>query len=339
MKNTINFSELNIRLTDLFGFKSVSDSIRVHGGHRCQNFSFDTDQGRFFLKQYRERSSDSVHEIKFSEQFFRQKGFPVIMPCPDRFNRLTFWFSGNWFSVFPFIEGNIPKADQISETTLRSLGGTLARMHQAGFGVGGPQFHRTRMWDSLRFNSEIIELEEILLQKKELTKTDHQIIEMIEKKKMLVEKNNRKPTDFPFRNRYLIHGDMIYQNTFVDSKGEISHIFDFEKTARGPRAFELARSMYINAFDDGWEPKNFEQARIFLQAYRSISPFSLQELLNGVEMYLLYTAHMTWMEERLLLLPSESVINIFPSHCRRVSHLLEDDLVEFCQSVYPGTAA
>src|SRR3989338_5698652 len=108
-------------LDRLFGVGRVLDMTPLSGGYSCWNFDVLCERGRFFLKQYRSFYSHQVGDIKAAERFFAGEGLPVILPLPDRFGRDAFWVEENWYSLFSFVGGSVPRADRMPETTIRSL--------------------------------------------------------------------------------------------------------------------------------------------------------------------------------------------------------------------------
>lgn len=323
------------RLLDLFGLNNVSDFSRMPSGYKCQNFRFSSGTEVFFLKQYRGRISHWVAEIKFAERFFSDAGLPVVRPMTDRFHRPMFFFEGEWWSLFPFISDVVPARGNISDRTIRSLGATLGAFHLAGEAVVNDQFQRLHVWDPTAFFMEVVELEEAIERRTDLSsELRGRLRETLARKRTFVERNTLKRFDIPLADSCFLHGDFIPQNVFIDASGDVSGVFDFEKTTKGPRAYELARSLLITCFDDGWTPKHLARARQFLRAYQERFPITEAEFAEGVRMYMTHVAHMTWIEARILLKDGgEEHVGLFDAHARRIEHIGEDPQA-FCDAVY-----
>jgi homoserine kinase type II len=311
------------RLSGLFGVSAVSAVDQVSGGVRSRNFAVTTPEGKFFLKQYRNRVSSAVIEIARSQKFFAAHGIPVILPVEDRYGRPAFWFDGCWNYLFPFVDGRSPSSAGLDGPTIDSLARTLARMHRAGAAYGDRPFQSLRLWDPEMFKLERVEIEEALLTKPSRTPLEDLVLELIRAKTRLVEKNRLRPGDVRLPFDTLLHGDFIYQNVFVDAAGGVTHVYDFEKTAVGPRAYELARSIVVSCFDDGWDERQFAHARRFLAAYQAEFPITREEFSQAVETYRTHIVHMTWIEASLVLHGSERYKQIIPSHARRIEELMK----------------
>lgn len=318
---TIDAIALSKKLDQLFVIGTVREVSLVHGWYMSQNLRVDTDSGTYFLKQYRNRISSIVHEIKRAEAFFALEGIPVILPMPDRFGRNAFWFEGNWFSLFPFVNGASPEYGKISFPEIRSLGKMLGELHRAGMRYPNGLISPIRLWDKESFRVEIVELEQELLSRPALDAVEQRVFSTLLRKAALVEDNALAPTDFALPFNCLLHGDFIYQNAFVAEEGTILHVFDLEKACVGPRAYELARSLLVNCFDDGWEERNVRQGREFLDAYRAAFPIGFEEFEAGMRMYATNLFHMTWIEARFVLFNNDESMPIYERHARRVDAL------------------
>lgn len=333
LHQAIDAAALSDHLSRCFDVGRVRGFSLVHGGYMSQNFRVDTDRGPFFLKQYRNRISSVVYEIKCAEEHFADHGLPVITPVHDRFGRPAFWFNGIWYSLFPFAEGHSPAFGGVSDATFVSLGDTLARFHLAGRRLPYLSHHQLRLWNGKGFFMEFVEIEQELLSRREPTELDRRVLGVLRAKASFVERNRLLPNDIPLPFDCLLHGDFIPQNTFVDDRGAVSHVFDLEKTCIGPRAYEAARSVLVSCFDDGWADRNFAQARLFLDAYRSRFPISFEDFYNGVRMYAVNLQHMTWIEARYALFNNSESMPLYERHAKRVE-TLAGDVRPLCDRIF-----
>jgi len=324
---------LSERLHELFGFGPVTSLEKVHGGYTCQNFRLTTTAGIFFLKQYQNHLRQWVPDIKYAERYFAGHGIPVVLPLRDTFGRTAFWFDNFWYSLFPYIEASSPDPAAMRPETLMSLGETLADIHLAGRDVGHRTFQMRWMWDRDAFELEHADLVHALRGRKEPTAVDRRMEQLLKRKADFVSTNTLIPKDFPVANDHLLHGDFIYPNVFIDADGDVSHIFDLERTSLGPRSFELARSLLINCCDDGLDERHIRQARIFLTAYRARYPISFDEFVSGMRMFMISCLHSTWLEGNYLLNGMTSHLTLFESNARRIE-VLGGDPTTFCQKIW-----
>lgn len=328
----IDPERVKARILQLFHCGDVTGFERMEGGYLCQNFRVETQTGTYFLKQYRNRISSQIHEIKEAEQFFASQGIPVILPLQDVFGRSVFLADRNWFSLFPFINQKPPAFGSLNEELLSSLGSMLGRIHQAGKRIDHEHFQPLRLGDKSRFMIELVELRHELESREERTELEERMRALLETKLTWVNAHETNTFDQELPFDTLLHGDFLYQNVFTDSKGAVTHVYDWEKTCNGPRAFELARSLIINAFDDGWESKNFQLARAFLQAYREINPIDISEIIQGIRIYTAELMQMTWLEGKYIIHGIDTQLPIYQRHANRVEWLGEH-LEEFCQRI------
>lgn len=325
--------ELSRRLQKLFDLRELSDLELLTGGFLCQNFTLRIGAQRFFLKQYRHKLSQVVHQVKYAEESFAAHGVPVLCPLKDRFGRGAFFLDRNWYSLFPFIDRQTLSINELSNVGRETLASQLAAMHQIGRYVK-KSIQPLLLWDHDRFFLEVAELEMKLEEVGTNELSQALIVRVIEQKKKFVSQNMFTPeeADLPFDT--LLHGDFSYQNVFFSpAQDRIDFIFDFEKTCRGPRAFELARAIFVDAFDDGWDESRMDRAVVFLRRYRAIFPIDREEFGLGVKMYLVHLAHQLWIEGKILLRDGAEYIPILQAHSYRVEHLF-DDLESFVRVLY-----
>ncbi|MBI4438000.1 phosphotransferase [Candidatus Uhrbacteria bacterium] len=330
--------ELSARLEKLFDLGALDDVELLVGGFLCQNFTLCIGAQRFFLKQYRHKLSQVVHQVKYAEELFASQGVPVLSPLKDRFNRGAFFFDHNWYSLFPFIDREAVTIQELTDVGRETLAGQLAAMHLIGRRVK-KSIQPLLLWDKDRFFLEVAELE-MRLEEVGVESPVHALIaKVIAQKKRFVEQNTFTPeaADLPFDT--LLHGDFSYQNVFFSpAQDRIDYLFDFEKTCRGPRAFELARALFVDAFDDGWEEGHLKRAAIFLRRYLQTYPIPTEEFVLGVRMYLVHVAHQLWIEGKILLRDGKNYIPILQAHSYRVEHVL-DDLESFARALYARALA
>jgi len=322
-------------LERLFGFSRVEAHSSIHSGYKAKNFKILADGELYFLKEYRQRMSEAVFQIKNAEQFFAQKGIPVLLPKKDVHGRSAFYLHGHWCSLFPFVESHALRVTDLSDEETRRLGTLLACVHIAGASVDVDQFQPFHLANKEQFFWEANELVQILREQAEPRPFDENIICTLEKKKRLIEQLHDSIFELDPGNQVLIHGDLTYQNVLVDEKGNMTHVIDFENTCVAPRSYEFARSMMINCFDDGWEDIHFHFARVFLKAYQSLIPLSFEEFYQGVLLYWANVMHTTWLEAKYVFSGAKEPENVYAYHMNRIDHLHEDPK-RFCERIYYG---
>ncbi|OGL95063.1 hypothetical protein A2348_04835 [Candidatus Uhrbacteria bacterium RIFOXYB12_FULL_58_10] len=314
----VDQAKLADRVRVFFDLGEVQDLSFIYGGYMCHNYRMTTDQGIYFLKQYRNKISTIVHEIKYAEEFFSSQGFPVIMPIEDRSGRRAFWVDDHWLSIFPFVDGYVPALREIDMTLVEHVGDMLAHFHKAGLKFPDRHFQPLRLWSRRKFFMEYAELEYELARIASPSELDRQIAVSLQKKAELVRHNSVDLQDIQLPYDCLLHGDFIYPNMFVTPSHEITHVYDFEKAVIGPRAYELARSLIINCFDDGDTEQNYELGRAFLRAYRARLPISFDEFDKGVHLFMINLRHSNWIESRYLIYGIDTQLDLYERHTNRL---------------------
>ncbi len=331
----IDFERLPMVLKDLFGIDEITSHKFVHGGFMSQNFRLETPQGVFFFKEYRNRVSTVVYQIKLAEEYFSRHGLPIILPIKDRFGREVFWFDGRWFSLFPFIEGRSPEAEEINETTITSLASTLAQFHYAGQQFNEPTFQHIRIGDPRKLLMESAEIRYQLSKRPALSGIEKEILELLDRKEQISKRMHFAKDKLIQPHDCLLHGDFQYLNTFIDSSEQVSHVYDLERAALGPRSLEVTRALFLNCFDTGWSDKNFELAKTFLSVYKQTQPFSFEDLSCGVFLYAYNILHTTWIGARYVIFDVEMQMEMFERHARRVEFVSKPkNLRTFCERIF-----
>ncbi len=327
-----NILEHSDRLCDLFGFSHVEDIQLSYEGYKAHNMIVRADGKRYFLKVYR-RLGHVVHQIKHAEQFFAGEHIPVIRVIQDKHGRDAFCLNGEWCSLFPYVEAHSLSSNELTDTHLAVLGHLTARIHAIGAYAPHTQFDPIYFWQHQYFFWEYEELMDVFRKQTVLNEMDQLIIKTLEAKHKLVSALTTEIADLPSTNPVLIHGDLIYQNVFWNDQAQLTHVYDFEKTCIAPRAYEFARSMMINCFDEAWGDEQFRRANVFLNAYREEIDFSFEEFHSGVQMYWLNVVHMTWLEAKYVAGNQIESSFIYTYHSNRITHMHEDSEV-FCRRIY-----
>ena len=224
----------------------------------------------------------------------------------------------------------------MNQNTAHSIGFTLGRFHRVGRRFPEQHFQHLKLWDKRKFDMEKIELVDLLSRKTNLTPMETLIMDILKIKTALIEKNHLQPSDIPMPFNCLLHGDLTYQNVFVNASGEVTHVYDLEKACLGPRAYELGRSLVINCFDDGWDKRQIGLAQTFLSAYQEIMPITFEEFSLGLRMYFADIIHMTWIEAKYVIYQEEQQLALYERHANRVMRVNEGRLEDIPHQIYVG---
>ncbi|MBI5369800.1 phosphotransferase [Candidatus Uhrbacteria bacterium] len=332
-RTPIDFDQMSETLVDLFGCDRVEEYVSVRKGMLGENHRVNTAVGPFFLKRYRERISTVVHEIKMAETYFFENGLPVIIPIRDRFGREAFWLDECWYSLYPFIDGESPSRAQMTPDLLRSMGAQLAMLHVAGDRFFHRPFQMIRIGNALKLHMELTELRYHILKKSSPTPQEQEIIETLNLKEQTSQTLQTIPSSVHLTYDTLLHGDYQHFNLFANIN-RVTHLFDLERTALGPSAYELVRAIFLDCFEDCWEEKNFQDARLYLEAYREIHPITFEPFLAATHLYLFNMVHNTWLEASLVIYDSDTLIGALQNQVKRIQYLLQSGPEEFARRVW-----
>jgi Ser/Thr protein kinase RdoA (MazF antagonist) len=333
LRKTIDYAALGATLKGLFPIQTVLSFDFVHGGYMSQNFKVDTDKGTFFLKQYRNRINTVIHEIKEGEAFFASRGLPVILPIEDKYGRGAFWHRGHWFSLFPFVYGQSPVAGRMSSELIRDLSRTLAQLHREGQAFTQRPFQSLQLATPRKFHLQKTELMRILSSLTHKTLLEERFVEVLQLKEGYIKRLTYLPEHLSLSYNQLLHGDYQYYNVFAEGDS-ITHIYDLERVCLGPTEYEVARSLMLNCFDDGWRPENFERARVYLNEYRAHHPLTLKGLKEGMRLYTYNILNTTWIEARYLIFGIDTQLDLFNRHVDRLNFCAHQDMEMFCNQIY-----
>lgn len=327
-----DFTELTPLLEDIFDVGRVMGYERLHSGFMSQNYRVNTSVGSFFLKRYRDRMNTIIHEIKIAEEYFYKHGIPIILPIKDRYGREAFW-CGAWYSIFPFIEGKSPTGPEMNKDLIISLATTLAKIHDAGDRFTFRPFQMIRIGNKRKFLMENVELDRLIFKKQKLTEQEEQIQQLLDLKRRLFKNSSRPPESFSMPYDCLLHGDYQHFNVFADTQ-QITHIYDLERTALGPASYEIARAIFLDCFEDGWEEKNFNNAQLYLSAYRAKRALTLEAFTEAIEFYYYNVIHTSWIEANYLIYGVHQSLFVLERQHRRLLHLSTYNLRELAQAIW-----
>ena len=285
-----------------FGYGRAERVEVVTTGYLSTNWIIHTPKNIFFLKKYRSKFSSkeilAIHEVV---RLFEAEGIPTINPLPTCNEQTVLEYNNSLYSLFPYISGKSIQRDQLETAHLAALGTMLALVHEKGALLPNPRdLAIFNGWNRTLFLEHVNEIKKIQSAKPELDEFDRAVHEAIEYKLSHIFGDLRLPEDFFFSEYIVMHGDFHESNVFFDDNYQISHVFDWEKTAYGPRAFELVRSLYLICItaDHISAEQAFVRAKIFFDAYQKRLPITEEEFRTAVEFYYVDQFYSIWIERQ-----------------------------------------
>lgn len=287
--------ELLRSIESAYGIPSIISAVAVETGVLSSNWILVSSATRYFLKQYRftERSRiESIHNVK---TYFHTQGTPVIMPLASRDGQTCVTYNGGNYSLFPYVKAQSVERGSIEDETVVSMATTLARMHLAGKEApiieGLPAF---KAWSKESFNERASELQEVLEIIEEPSDFDVCAMRDLGEKRAFVCENTISFENLALPQDHLLHGDYSDRNLFFNAEGRVTHVFDWEKAAYGPRVYEVLRTILLSILSTNPTDVECQQARLFMNTYRDLYPIEVDEVRRGITMYRVKAMHNTW---------------------------------------------
>jgi len=291
-------NELIERISDSYGIEGLSIHSKDNLGILSENHVLISNDGtKYFLKKYRFENVKKVELIHQVKQFFYSKGIPVILPIKTKVGSTFYTFEGGTYALFPFVEGVVIGKGELKTPNSKSMGGILAKVHLAGKGHSIPGVEVENIGrDKNEFLVKVENILDIISDKTCKDSYDEQAEYILNKRIDTVSRLSGSEYTAQLVNDHLLHGDYHNYNVFFDKEGEVTEVFDWEKSKIGPRGWELARSIDLCCFDTGYETQHFDVAKAFLKAYALIYPISKDEFATGFGYYNYTQIFSNWIE-------------------------------------------
>lgn len=279
--------------------ETITSTKKVNEGYLSHNHILETNQGKYFLKQYREEyKEDGVKDIHKVVRLLFNKGIAAVKPIKNKNGDTHFIFNSHIYTLFPFLSALTVDRNNITKKSIKSLAKTLAEIHlQSSNGLPLKISSRQGTIDRNIFLGAYPEIVKAIESKNKKDDFDELALKVLKLKKSIVDKSTKRTESSVAVNDHLLHGDYHEKNVFFDENGEVQYIFDWEKTKLGNRLHEVVRSMDFVCLDGNYEGENIKRARLYIQTYKELYPFDKVDFLNSLENYYLKNAHSFWIEK------------------------------------------
>ena len=239
------------------GLPSVNSMKILQGGWDNTNILLTlTDASKVVLKVWNANTTDEVKRVVARHCHLDEHGIPTAVPIEFLDGELVVEKDGMAWTLLPFIEGGMLGTD---EKSLKSLGETLARLHQIPATDCFPDDYRMG-WSLFEEMFEIAD------------DTNSWSDFLISLKKESESLRNQIPADLP---QGILHGDLFPDNVIGD--GSVAAILDLEEAFIGPCAFDLMMAFVGFGWND--EEPIHERWNALLEGYESVRPLSQEEKL------------------------------------------------------------
>ncbi len=291
-------SDLLEAIEHAYGIPSVTGVENVATGVLSNNWILQAGDTRYFLKQYRypERARvDSIHCVK---SYFSAAGIPVIMPLATVSGETCHTHTDSrHYALFPYIAAAATTRGSLSDESVVSMAEMLAKLHLAGRDAQvNTTLPTTKSWSKEEFIQRAEPLLERISNIQSPTAFDTEALQDLQQKYVFVHNNQITSESLGLHADHVLHGDFLDHNLFFDEQGRVSHVFDWEKAAYGPRVYELLRSLFLSIADGELTPEYAHQAGLFMHSYRALYPISSEEIQRGITMIHTKSMHATWIQ-------------------------------------------
>jgi homoserine kinase type II len=246
---------------ELYDLGQVTSFKGIAEGVENSNYLLRTTEGSYILTLYekRVRPEDLPYFVGLMEHLSRH-GIDCPVPIPGRDGDALRELCGRPAAIVSFLDGLSPRRVRPEHCSL--LGEAMARMHLAGVSFEMRRGNALSLpgWRPL-FEGSAARAHEV----------QEGLAEALEAELSFLEAN--WPQGLP---EGVIHADLFPDNVFFLS-GRLSGIIDFYFACNDFFAFDLATCLNAWCFEPD-NAFNITKARLMLQAYRQVRPFSQAEL-------------------------------------------------------------
>ena len=225
------------------------------------NFRLWTSEGqRYFARIYEEQAPDgALAELKLVGEL-DGLGIPVAPALEQKDGSLLHEVAGKPFAVFPWVPGDILCQARVTTSATRTLGQTLARLHQStasvtplGRGRFGPENLNERLALVAREGDPALQ--------SAARDVQHELLTLLP----------RRNPELP---KGVTHTDLFRDNVLW-SGNAIQALLDFESAAQGSFVYDLMVTLLAWCYGSTLDP---ELALGLLSGYHEVRPLSEAEL-------------------------------------------------------------
>jgi Ser/Thr protein kinase RdoA (MazF antagonist) len=292
-------NQLAAALRSTYNLDTITKTTPVSLGYLSNNHILKTPTQQFFLKQYRYDNRQRIEQAHAAKQFFAAGNIPIILPLAAQDGQTILEHDHRYYSLFPYVDGRVLHAPELTTTALHSAGALLGQIHRLSLNRPLPANPRRgiQAWNQAAGLAKADQIISLIKSQPNHTSFDLLALETLRLKRDLIAAETSQYTDYDLGTDHLIHGDYHELNLFFDANDQATHTFDLEKAGLAPRLLEVIRSIHIMCLGPGFGEPELIRARQFLAAYRQTYPFSDDEFHQALKVYHVRLMHSMWVEE------------------------------------------
>jgi len=274
-----------------------SDLAWAEGGFTNENYTVETTGGKIFLKKYLRGSDERINREHRLLEYLKNQRFPVPRVIKNTAGQTLTEMDGGLYTFFEFVGGHTRvQTNAVTLPELQNIAKTLANYHYLAKNMPLELEPLVPIFNKNSLNILYNEVVMILRNRRELDAFDREINQIMAQK--IRELNELKEADESRLPSLLCHGDFHAANFKFNDNGEILAVLDWELSKHQPRIWEvLLAMMFCTKLEWTWNfhtPVDFVKAKLFLETYNRINPFTKTEI--DVIPYLMKaaSADLTW---------------------------------------------
>ena len=280
-------------LKELYGFSDPQPLPGAASGFSGSNFLVLDGEVNYFVKRYHFfLTTDEIREIHAVKFLYKSNDIPAITPLHN-INKESFFVIGNYhYAVFPYVIGKsfaVPSARAVA-----SMGENLARQHFVSMNHLDVLKNKKEFkgWNEAEFMEDTNQMLARVAAAEPKTDFDIEAEAFIRQKVSIAARYPTRFEELDLRNEYIIHGDFHQYNVFFSEDDTVSHVFDFERVARGPRAVDVVSSLFTTCFyfakvGGASLEEQYRLAESYLAGYHQTYPLIRRELEDAITWYFL----------------------------------------------------
>lgn len=282
-----------------FDIGDVDWVAAVNHSYSSENYTVETARGSFFIKCRGFTSPERTREILAAETFFAQLSLPVYPAVPARDGSQFTQVDGQKMSLYPLLDGQVIERGALTTEHLRTIGETLAHMHEAGRDAPLPIHKRA----AVNTHAAAEGIDNLLGRLPvNLSRQDLLVLELLDLKQRMIRQMKEVPN---LPQDHLIHGDFQEKNLLFESPASVAAIVDFDNSEIAPRSLEVCRTLDKLCFNGKFDDAQFERAGTLLTAYAKHYGMDAEELTTGIKLYYAYKVTNLWREQQIYVSGNE----------------------------------
>jgi len=273
------------KLAEEYGFTQLTFLNEVEKGISARNVIVSAEDGsQLFVKNFKKTDVEKIDNSERVANYISENSdLPVVLPLKNKQGKSHVTFSGQTFSVFPYVENvQYSPAEGGPErlALVKKLGETLGKIHAVSMNVAIPEaIESISTWSILDQKKSVMQYEEIkkiIKEKDAVDEYDKKALEFIEIKTSLLEKR-----DFTKKDEQLLavcHGDFHKGNILLNDKGGVLGICDWDFSGVGNPYLEFIQSFNMCIIRRDFEHLNNKKdaTTIFFEGYASCCGFKFE---------------------------------------------------------------